>query len=492
MNIIPKPVSVVRRDGEFVLSASTSIRVAPAEPEILAIGQYLAEQLQQATGFALPVVAAGSAPHPGAIELTMGGDDPELGAEGYTLTVTPERVTLAAPRPAGLFHGVQTMRQLLPPAIEASTAQPGPWPIPACAIRDYPRFAWRGVMLDVARHFFGVEVIKRFIDLLAYYKLNRFHLHLTDDQGWRIEIKSWPQLTIHGGSTQVGGGPGGYYTQEDYAAIVAYAAQRYITIVPEIDMPGHTNAALASYAELSCDGRARDLYTGTEVGFSTLCAEKEITYRFVDDVVRELAALTPGEYIHLGGDEAAATSAADYQRFLAQAQAIVQQHGKRAVGWQEMGRIPLLPATVIQHWLVDPAQSEATLHAVEQGASIIMSPASKTYLDMKYDATTEWGLQWAGFVEVRDAYEWDPAAVLAGLGEEAIAGIEGALWTETITRRDAIDFMTFPRLPGLAETGWSPRAGRSWDEYRARLAQHGPRLAAFGVNYYRSPQVPWA
>ena len=226
--------------------------------------------------------------------LTTVGSDPALGEEGYELTIAPDGVTITAAGPAGLFYGVQTLRQLLPPQIEQATAQAGPWTLPAGTIRDTPRFEWRGAMLDVARHFFGVADVKRYIDLLAYYKLNRLHLHLSDDQGWRIAINSWPNLAEYGGSTQVGGGAGGYYTQAEYADIVAYAQQRYIMIIPEIDLPGHTNAALASYAELNCNDVAPPLYTGTEVGFSSLCADKAITYTFVDDVMRELAALTPG------------------------------------------------------------------------------------------------------------------------------------------------------------------------------------------------------
>jgi len=205
--------------------------------------------------------------------------------------------------PAGLFYGVQTLRQLLPAAVEYSAAFPRPMRLPAARVVDAPRFAWRGAMLDVARHFIEAAEVKRFVDLMALYKLNRLHLHLSDDQGWRLEIRSRPNLTRHGGSTEVGGGPGGFYTQEQYADLVRYAQERFVTIVPEIDMPGHTNAALASYPELNCNGVAPALYTGTEVGFSALCVESEATYRWIDDVVREIAALTPGAYFHIGGEE---------------------------------------------------------------------------------------------------------------------------------------------------------------------------------------------
>jgi hexosaminidase len=341
-------------------------------------------------------------------------------------------------------------------------------------------------MLDVARHFFPVNDVKRYLDLLAYYKLNRFHLHLTDDQGWRLVINSWPKLATYGGSKQVGGGPGGYYTQAEYADIVAYAQSRYIMVVPEIDMPGHTNAALASYAELNCNGIAPALYTGTNVGFSSLCTSKELTYQFLDDVLKELAALTPGPYIHIGGDEAQATRPDDYVSFIARVQAIVQAHGKQMIGWEEIAQARLLPTAVAQHWHSDLAQK-----AAQQGAQVIMSPASKSYLDMKYNAATSLGLSWAGYIEVPDAYNWDPAKAVSGVAESAILGVEAPLWSETIKTIRDIEFLAFPRLPGYAEIGWSPAAQRDWNEYKVRLGAHGPRLAAMGVNFYRSAQVPW-
>jgi hexosaminidase len=346
-------------------------------------------------------------------------------------------------------------------------------------------------MLDVARHFFSVADVKRYIDLLALYKLNRLHLHLADDQGWRLEIKSWPDLTRIGGSTAVNGEGGGFYTQAEYVDLVAYAAERFITIVPEIDLPGHTNSVLASYPELNCDGVARPLFTGIEVGFSSLCIDKELTYTFLDDVLRELAEITPGPYLHIGGDEAWSTPADAYVRFMTRTQPIVHKYGKRVVGWEELGQAPLLPGTLVQLWNSEPARMVHTLAAVAQGAKVIVSPASRSYLDMKYTPDTPLGLQWAGLVEVRDAYDWEPTAFLEGVGEEQVVGVEAPLWAETLRTFDEITFMAFPRLPGIAEIGWSPPAGRSWDEYRTRLASHAPLWAALGVNYYRSAQVDW-
>jgi hexosaminidase len=362
-------------------------------------------------------------------------------------------------------------------------------PIQVAPIRitDNPRFEWRGAMLDVARHFFSVEEVKRYIDLIALYKFNRLHLHLADDQGWRIEIKSWPRLTTHGGSTEVGGGPGGFFTQAQYSDIVSYARDRFITIVPEIDMPGHTNAALASYAELNCDGKARDLYMGIEVGFSSLCVDKDVTYRFINDVVREIAKLTPTPYFHIGGDEVKTLTPQQYVQFIERVQKIVNSHGKQVVGWDEIAPVELWASTIVQHWRPDGTPTAA----VKQGAKIIMSVANRTYLDMKYDNNTPIGLNWAANIEVKDAYDWDPATVAQGIPESAIVGVEAPIWSETLGGIRDVEYMAFPRILAIAEIAWSPAAARNWDEFRVRLATHGPRLSALGVNFYRSPSVPW-
>jgi hexosaminidase len=337
----------------------------------------------------------------------------------------------------------------------------------------------------VARHFFGVADVKRCIDLAAMYKMNRFHLHLTDDQGWRIQIDSWPELARKGGSTAVNHDPGGYYTKADYAEIVDYAAHRFVTIVPEIDMPAHCNAALACYPELNKDGVAPDLYTGIEVGFCTFEADKEITYQFIDDVIGELAAMTPGPYIHIGGDEAHSTPPEVYPGFIERVQQIVEKHGKQMVGWEEIGRVQLLPSSIAQAW-----KDNSVLKAVEQGAKAILSPAYLAYLDMQYDDTCPLGLSWAGFVEVDASYSWEPGELIEGLAEESILGVEACLWSETLLTMADIEYMAFPRLPGLAEKGWSP-AGQDWEEYRLRLAAHAARLAALGIHFYHSPVVDW-
>ena len=485
-SVIPKPRVARQGTGLFSLGPDAAI-VVKGGAEAVRVAEYLAGRLRPATGYRLAVTPGRGTAPAGSIGLSLDATLQLLGDEGYRLRITPDGVTLRAYRPTGLFRGVQTLRQLLPAEIESAAVQPGPWRVRTGTIDDRPRFVWRGAMLDVARHFFGVADVKRFVDLMALYKLNRLHLHLTDDQGWRLAIRSWPKLAKHGGSTEVGGGPGGSYSQREYAELVAYAAARYVTVVPEIDMPGHTNAALASYAKLSCDGRAPDLYSGIEVGFSSLCIREELTYRFVDDVVGEVARLTPGPYFHIGGDEAQATAPDDYVYFVRRVEAIVRAHGKRMVGWEETARAGLHRTSIAQHWH-DP---ELARRAVRQGAKVIMSPAPKAYLDMKYTPDTKLGLTWAGTSDVRDAYSWDPATQVSGVRERDILGVEAPLWSETTETVADQDYLAFPRLLGHAEIAWSPRRGRSWKEYRWRLAAHGPRLRALGVGFYPSPLVPW-
>lgn len=475
--LIPQPTAITAGEGRFTFDANT--RIVFDQMALGPVGEALAARLIPAFGTRVEAMMPSPTPQ-NIVILSMSGSG-KADKEGYVLTVTPAFVRIEAESAAGVFYGAQTLLQLLPPVIEGESVS-----IPAVTIHDQPRFAHRGTMLDVARHFFGVSDVKRVIDLMAGYKLNRLHLHLTDDQGWRIEIKAWPELTAIGAQTAVGSGAGGFYTQADYAEIVAYAAAHYIEIIPEIDMPGHTNAALSAYAALNCDGEARPPYTGTEVGFSSLCITKEVTYQFVDDVIGEVAALTPGQYIHIGGDESHSTSEDDYHAFIGRVQQIVEAHGKTAIGWEEIAQTPLEDGTVVQHWFSDFAAD-----AVAQGGKVILSPASKIYIDAKYDEQTPIGLTWAGTSDTRDAYLWQPAQLIEGVPEESILGIEAPLWTETVKTLADIEFMMFPRLIGVAELGWSAESGTDWDGYRVRLAAHGARLDALGVNFYRDPRVSW-
>jgi len=486
-SIIPRPVSVISTGEYFKLRPGTDVYIREDSEELKQIGQYLVDKLKLPTGFDVGLKVTDTKPHSGCFVLTTDASKSSLGEEGYEIAIDKRIIYLTAASPAGLFRGIQTIRQIMPVKIESAEMHEGPWVIPTGTITDYPDYSFRGAMLDVSRHFFGVEDVKRFTDMLAYYKMNMLHLHLSDDQGWRIEIKTWPNLTIHGGSTQVGGGKGGFYTQEQYSDIVQYAKERYITVVPEIDMPGHTNAALASYAELNCDGKARELYTGTNVGFSTLCTTSEITYKFIDDVIRELATLTPGPYMHIGGDESHVTKEEDYIPFINRVQDIVAKYGKQVIGWDEIALATLKPNTIAQCW----ANIKNANTAVGQGAKILMSPASKAYLDMQYDKSTKLGLHWAGYIEVDTGYMWDPATIVPGVGKNNIIGIEAPLWSETITSMEELEYMVFPRLPGYAEIGWTPAASRSWEEYKVRLGKHGERFKAMGIDFYPSAVVPW-
>jgi hexosaminidase len=487
--VLPAPASVETNEGAFTVDSGVVI-AAPAVLASRQLADVLSQVIVRATGLRPAIVASNAVPAAGAIVLEMTEPNAAGDEEAYDLTIAPERVTLRAATPAGLFYAAQTLRQLLPPAGEYQAVhfkEPRPALLPAARIADRPRFAWRGAMLDVARHFFLVDEVKRYIDLLALFKINRLHLHLSDDQGWRIEITSWPELARRGGMTQVGGGPGGYYTQQQYADLTAYAAERFITVVPEIDLPGHTNAAISAYGELNSTGEPAMPYTGIEVGFIALNVDSDTTDRFVDDVVRELAAITPGPYIHIGGDEVETLTPEQYQSFIARAQEIVSAQGKQVIGWDEIASAPLLPSTIVQYWRPHAPQQE-----VARAQQLILSPADRVYLDMKYGDETALGLNWAGNVSVRRAYDWDPSALIADAAESAVLGVEAPLWTETIaTMRDA-EFMAFPRLAAVADLAWSPASRHGWEAFTTRLAAQAPRWTALGVNFCRAPEIEWA
>ncbi|WP_436934433.1 beta-N-acetylhexosaminidase [Halovenus marina] len=488
-DVIPKPVDVTTHPSEYELTSETAI---VADGDAAAdVAAYLADLLGPATGYDL-TVKHGAEPAADSISLLLSGTSESLGEEGYALTVDEGGVVVRANEPVGLFWGVQSLRQVLPAAIESNSQVDEAWTIPGGEISDSPRFAYRGAHFDVVRHFFEAADLKQFIDYLVQYKINHFHLHLTDDQGWRIEIESWPKLTELGANTEVGGGEGGYYTQEEYTDIVEYAHDRFVTVVPEIDMPGHTNAALVSYAELNPDGEAAEEHTDIEVGISSLAVDKDITYDFIEDVFAELAELTPGPYLHLGGDEADPLDSDEYNRFIDRALPKVQQTGKRPVGWHEILKAEPPTETIGQYWAPGPdGEGTDVVGAVENGNELILSPASHTYFDLKYDEDTELGLDWAGTVSVQDAYDWDPGTYADGVEEDAVMGVESALWSETMETMDDVEFMLFPRLPALAERGWSA-ASRDWDEFSDRLATQGPRWATQDINFYRAPDIDWA
>lgn len=483
--IIPKPLRYDAKDGKFVLNENTVIYVKgnneEETEEINKIAELLKEKIMPSTGYKFNVIK-GENPPANTIYLTTVGGKSELGNEGYEMSTDSEGIKLIAYKPEGIFRGIQTIRQLLPAEIAKTTLVNNiEWSIPSSYIYDKPEYIHRGFMIDVARHFFTEEEIKKQIDYASQYKINRLHLHLTDDQGWRIEIKKYPDLTLIGGSTEVGGGPGGYYTQEQFKSIVKYASDRYIEIIPEVDMPGHTNAALASLGFLNPDGKRKPLYTGTNVGFSTLMTDDEKTYEFIENVVKEISEISPSKYFHMGGDEADSTKKEDYDYFVGRVSKIVQKYGKTPIGWDPIDTAPTIDSSVIlQNW------KDSNEAARKKNMNMIISIASKAYLDMKYNENTPYGLDWAGYIPIETAYNWDPTDFAP---KNLILGIESPLWTENIANIEAMEFMIYPRLLGYAEIGWTPKSERNWDEYKLRLEKQGPRMEYEGINYYKDNNI---
>lgn len=460
----------------------------------------------------IDAVARRSGIRPSAIEgdadITLRVDPAVAASEGYTLTVA-DRVEVVGADEAGLFYGVQTLLQLL------REDEDGSWGLLRAEISDSPRFARRGVMLDVARHFFGVDHVKRLIDSASALKFNHLHLHLTDDQGWRVEIESWPELTARASATSADGDPGGFYTKGDYREIVAYAASRHMIVIPEIDLPGHTHAIGVAYPELVeepvlNDGLIADSerlrqplpvagqpYTGWGVGHSSVRIHEERTYDFVRDVVRELAEMTPGPYIHVGGDESLGTPQADFDLFAARATQIVVDAGKIPVAWHEMGSAAdIAEGTVGQYWgntVPQGTHAEDAARFVARGGALIMSASNVTYLDMKYAPDFPLGLDWAGIIDVRTAYEWEPTAVL-DVPDAAILGVEAPLWSETTRAWSEVEQLVFPRAAAQAEIAWSATgtAERTWDSFRVRLGALAPLWKAEGITFHASHEVPWS
>jgi hexosaminidase len=484
--VVPQPVTITPAGGSFALTAAAVIRTNPGSDQI---GADLAAAVKKQTGLVLAVNGDDDpAETPGTIliDLQAEGTDPAIGTEGYQLDVTPTAVKLSADSAAGLFHGVQTLRQLLTPGAAGS-----PSTLPAGHITDFPRYAYRGAMLDVARHFFGVADVKSYIDAVALYKVNQLHLHLTDDQGWRLEVPAWPKLTKVGGSTQVGGGPGGFYTAADYKTIVDYAASRYVTVIPEIDMPGHVGAAVASNPPLSCDGRKHSLVTSISPPFDALCTTRESTYGFIDTAVGTAAGLTPGPYVAIGGDEAQALNQTQYNGFVKRAQDIVAGHGKAPMAWAEIAGGPLLPSTVAEYWNT-AAPQPFVVAAAAKGTKLIMAPGDHAYLDQQYNTGFPLGLHWAGYVPVSKAYDWDPVTILPGVNPTSVLGVEATLFTETVKNLGDAETLAFPRLPAIAEIGWSTPQSHDWSSFSKRLGKQALLWNTLGMRYFRSPEVAWS
>ncbi|MBO3086577.1 family 20 glycosylhydrolase [Cellulomonas fengjieae] len=480
--VIPRP-ALLERTGEapFVVTRATTV-VVDERPDLIGLAVLVADVLGRVGG--IPVeVRYSEAGATDIVRLRLVETLPP-GDEVYRVLTRSGRIDVEARTLAGLVRALVTLRQLI------VVAPSGELRVPAVRIEDAPRYAWRGLSVDVARHFVPMDDLKVVIGLMAHYKLNVLHLHLTDDQGWRLDLPSRPLLTRLSSATSVGGDPGGSYSAADFADLVGFAAARGMRVVPEIDVPGHVNAATHAYGELNPSGEPTDTYTGIEVGFSRLHADLPATHAFLADVFADVAAMTPGEYVHIGGDEVLTMAPDEYATLVGAASAAVRAAGKKVVGWQEIAHTPLEPGTVVQYWDAreDPAPFAAAARA---GALFLMSPAPKAYLDMKYDASTELGLEWAGHIELRDAYDWDPATLIEGVAEDSVIGVEAAIWTETLRDLPALAQMLLPRLAAIAEVAWSAPEQRDWEDFRTRVAAHAPFWDRIALPWHASPQVDW-
>jgi hexosaminidase len=505
--IVPQPASIAPCEGTFTLSADTVIYYDRANEHT---SRLLLDWLAPATGLRLRRIELGEMPDAGVV-LRLDASLSSLGSEGYALEVTPRRVVIRAAVPAGVFHGVQTLRQLLPPEIFAATPRPGAeWTMPCASIEDWPRFSWRGAHLDVSRHFMPREFVLKYIDLLALHKLNRFHWHLTDDQGWRVEIKKYPELTRVGSrrsETRLGperdnggfdGKPhGGFYTQAEIREVVAYAAERFITVVPEIEMPGHAQAAIAAYPRL---GNTRErVKVWTQWGVSKyIFNPEEKTIRFLQNVLDEVLRLFPGEFIHIGGDEAVK----DQWKASRRAQARIRKlklkneeelqswfirrmgeylaaRGRRLIGWDEILEGGLAPGATVMSW----RGTDGGIAAARAGHDVVMAPNSHTYFDHYQSKDPGEPLAIGGFTPLEKVYSFEPIPEQL-TPEEArrVLGAQAQLWTEYIPTPEHAEYMAYPRLCALAEVVWSPRASRDFAGFLARMRIHEQRLKFRGVN----------
>ena len=511
-SLIPRPVSVTTQAGRFTLGPRTVIWADRASGSV---ARQLAGYLEPATGFTLRVQIGGAVP-PAAIALRRDAALARLGAEGYSLTVRPSGVVARAPEAAGLFYAVQTIRQLLPANImRDAPVSDGDWSMPAVTIEDRPRFGWRGAHLDSGRHFMPKEFVKKYIDLLALHKLNTFHWHLTDDQGWRIEIKQYPKLTSVGScrkETIVGRQPReqaqwrfdatphcGFYTQDDAREIVAYARARYVNVVPEIEMPGHAVAAIAAYPELGVTGEPMQVATRWGI-FSDILNAEPATIAFMQNVLTEVMQIFPGRYIHVGGDEADKAKWKTSPRiqarikelgagdehglqswFIRQMDAFLASKGRRLIGWDEILEGGLAENAVVMSW----RGLEGGIAAARAGHDVVMTPTSHTYLDyyQSKDQAHE-PLAIGGFLPLETVYSYEPVpAQLESQFAKHVLGAQVQVWTEYMPDPKHVEYMAFPRLTALAEVVWSRKEGKDYADFLKRLGAHVQRLQALDVNF---------
>jgi hexosaminidase len=511
--IIPRPLAVTRGRGSFVFTPRTTIWSDKADS---AVARRFARGLAVAAGLDLSVRFGASVSGNRIVFRRAPARDTTLGPEGYRLDVRPGVVTITASAPAGAFYATQTIRQLLPPAIfRAAVVARTEWTIPALEIEDRPRFQWRGAHLDVARHFMPKEFVKKYIDLLALHKMNTFHWHLTDDQGWRIEIKKYPRLTEVGGwrdRTLVGRPQrdsaanvfdakrhGGFYTQDDVREIVAYAAERFVTVVPEIEMPGHSQAAVAAYPSLGNLGDTIKPWTMWGVS-PYILNPSDTTIAFMQDVLTEVMSLFPSAYIHVGGDEAIkpqwkASPLAQARIkelglkdenelqswFIKQMDSFLTAHGRRLVGWDEILEGGLAPNAVVMSW----RGTAGGIAASRAGHDVVMTPGSHTYFDRYQSKNLDSEpLAIGGFLPLDTVYSYEPVpAELEPQFVSHILGAQGQVWTEYIEGPKNVEYMALPRMSALAEVLWTSRARRDLADFKVRLPAHFARLEALDVNF---------
>lgn len=523
--VTPKPVSVRYGPGAFTLTPHSRI-VVDRRSATRAVGATLAGELRPATGYRLPVVTGW--PHRGDVVLRIGRSAALRGhtREGYVLSAGRSTVVVTAPDGHGLFDGAQTVRQLLPAAIASGHRQRARWTIPTQRIVDYPRYTYRGLMIDIARHYRTPTDVKKLIDQASTYKIDMLHLHVSDDQGFRIAIKGFPNLTKIGGRGSVGTqgrtkDPGGYWTRADYRSVVRYAARHFMTVIPEVDSPGHNNAIIMSESgdttnprlsgdpsDINCstNNPPKWNYTGA-VGYSAMCPESANTWAIYRAIIDQLAAMSPGPYYDVGGDEVPASvlSQERYAAFMNHEAPIVAGAHKTLMGWAELaGPGTEVPAgSVAEYWNPASGSSAGTVtgtEAVAKHMRVVMAPANHTYLDQKYapGVPADIGLTWAcpKGCDVDQFYGWDPGHYVDGVTGSDVLGVEGAIWGETTRTLAQVDYLVFPRLIALAEVGWSPYTDRgptspAYQDFLHRLAAQGTRLTYAGIPYYHSPEVPW-
>ena len=511
INIIPQPQKLEQKSGNFQLNKNTKIIISENSREMESVADFLQDKIIHPTGYKLPIQEGGSTEN--SIFLHLDENMPGK-TEAYKLDVNAKRVTIAANSTPGIFYGIQTLRQLFPPEFESKQILPGvEWKAQAVNIKDEPRFNYRGMHLDVGRHFFPVSFIKKYIDLLAMHKMNRFHWHLTEDQGWRIEIKKYPKLTRisafrdetvvgHGGTSNVYDGEryGGFYTQKEVKEIVKYAQKRHVTIIPEIEMPGHSQAVLAAYPEIGCTGGPYEVATTWGVHNEIYCAGKEATFTFLTNVLDEVIDLFPGKYIHIGGDEAPKErweECSDCQKriqeeglknehelqsyFIKRIEKYLNSKGRRLIGWDEILEGGLAPEATVMSW----RGVSGGIEAAKQGHDVIMTPNTHCYLDYyQADPKTE-PLAIGGFLPLERCYSYEPIPEELNSNQtHHILGVQGNVWTEYMNTPEYVEYMAYPRAIALAEVGWSQKSDKDFKNFKKRLEHHYKRLDQLHVNYF--------